>query len=33
MSLKLFVKYIELCKELNKEPSFKGARTFKIAFK
>ncbi|ENZ03380.1 hypothetical protein HMPREF1092_00566 [Clostridium thermobutyricum] len=33
MSLKLFVKYIELCRELNKEPSLKGAMAFKIAFK
>lgn len=32
MSLKLFVKYVKICKELNKEPSFKGAMAFKIAF-
>ena len=32
MSLKLFKKYIDLCKELNKEPTLKGANEFKRLF-
>ncbi|OPX50899.1 hypothetical protein CLTHE_02000 [Clostridium thermobutyricum DSM 4928] len=33
MSLKLFEKYIKICKELNKKPTLKGANEFKNIFR
>ena len=32
MSLKLFIKYIELCKENGKEPNWKDLNTFRGIF-
>lgn len=33
MSVKLLQKYIEICNELNKEPTVSGLMAFKEAFK
>lgn len=33
MNLKVFMKYIDLCKELNSKPSFMGLNYFKKAFR
>lgn len=33
MNLKLMDKYIQICKELKKEPSFNGMMNFKKVFK
>lgn len=33
MNLRLFNTYMTLCKELNKEPTVKGLKLFKKAFK
>lgn len=32
MNFKLFKKYIDICKELHKEPTWKGVQVFKSIF-
>lgn len=32
MNIKLFDKYISICKELKKEPTWEGLKFFKMAF-